>query len=166
MAGSLHLEVPTALEYFASLVADDASLPVVEAAAALAQDDDPGLDVQGLLAQIDALADRLTRRIAPDAPALLRLRLLNRYFFHELGFGGNVNDYDDRRNSLLPCAVSYTHLDVYKRQLHERVAWFHARFHCGWVASARKALISGHRMATIWAASSWLRIKMCIRDRR
>lgn len=106
MAGSLQFEAPTALDYFASLVADDASLPLLEAAVALAQDDDPGLDVQGVLAQIDALADRLTRRIAPDAPALLRLRLLNRFFFHELGFGGNVNDYDDRRNSLLPCVLA------------------------------------------------------------
>jgi regulator of sirC expression with transglutaminase-like and TPR domain len=37
---------------------------------------------------------------------LQRLRLLNRYFFHELGFAGNVNDYYDRRNSLLPCVLA------------------------------------------------------------
>jgi regulator of sirC expression with transglutaminase-like and TPR domain len=102
MAGSLQFEAPTALDYFASLVADDASLPLLEAAVALAQDDDAGLDVQGVLAQIDALAERLTRRIPPDAPALQRLRLLNRYFFHELGFRGNVNNYYDRGNSLVP----------------------------------------------------------------
>ncbi len=101
MAGSLHLEAPSTLDYFASLVADDASFPLLEAAVALAQDDDAGLDVQGVLAQIDALADRLSRRVAPDAPALLRLRLLNRYFFHELGFAGNVNDYYDPGNSLV-----------------------------------------------------------------
>jgi regulator of sirC expression with transglutaminase-like and TPR domain len=29
------------------------------------------------------------------------LRWLNRYFFHELGFAGNVNDYYDARNSYL-----------------------------------------------------------------
>ena len=106
MAGSLQFEAPTALDYFASLVADDASLPLLEAAVALAQDDDAGLDVQGVLAQIDALAERLTRRIPPDAPALQRLRLLNRYFFHELGFRGNVNDYYDRGNSLVPCVLA------------------------------------------------------------
>lgn len=102
MAGSLHFEAPTTLEYFASLVAEDATLPLLETAVALAQDDDPGLDVQGVLAQIDELADRLKRRLAPDAPPLLRLRLLNRYFFHELGFAGNVNHYHDPGNSLLP----------------------------------------------------------------
>jgi regulator of sirC expression with transglutaminase-like and TPR domain len=102
MAGSLHFEAPTALDYFAALVADDASLPVLEAAVSIAQDEDPGLDVQGVLAGVDALAERLQKRLPPDVAPLQRLRLFNRYFFHELGFAGNVNDYYDRRNSLLP----------------------------------------------------------------
>ena len=105
MAGYLHFDAPSALHYFASLVADDASFPVVEAAVALAQDEDPRVDVQGTLARIDALADRLKRRLPADAPALQRLRLLNRYFFQELGFAGNVNHYDDPRNSLLPVVL-------------------------------------------------------------
>ncbi|MBC7941595.1 MAG: tetratricopeptide repeat protein [Chitinophagaceae bacterium] len=101
MAGSLNFAAPTALEYFAALVADDASLPLPEAAIAVAQDDEPQLDALGVLAQIDALAERLRRRIPADAPPLQRLRLLNSYFFQELGFAGNVNDYHDRRNSYL-----------------------------------------------------------------
>ena len=32
---------------------------------------------------------------------LQRLRLLNRYFFQDLGFAGNVNNYYDPRNSYL-----------------------------------------------------------------
>lgn len=99
MPGSLNLAAPTALEYFAALVADDASLSVVEAAIAVAQDDEPQLDPQGVLSQIDSLADRLRRRVPADAVPLQRLRLLNSFFFHELGFAGNVNDYHDRRNS-------------------------------------------------------------------
>jgi len=106
MAGSLHFEAPTALDYFAALVADDASLPLLEAAVALAQDEDEHLDVQGVLADIDALAERLVRRLPADAPALQRLRLLNRYFFHELGFAGNLNNYYDRSNSLLPAVLA------------------------------------------------------------
>ena len=101
MSGSPHFETPTALEYFATLVADDATLPVLEAAVAVAQDESPDLDVQGVLARIDGLADRLRRRIPADAAPLQRLRLLNRYFFQELGFAGNVNDYYDPRNSFL-----------------------------------------------------------------
>jgi regulator of sirC expression with transglutaminase-like and TPR domain len=55
-----------------------------------------------VLAQIDGLAERLRRRLPADAAPLQRLRLLNRYFFQELGFAGNVNDYYDPRNSYLP----------------------------------------------------------------
>ena len=105
MAGHLHFDAPSALDYFAALVADDASFPVLEAAITLAQDEDPRVDVQGTLARIDELADRLKRRIPADAPALQRLRLLNRYFFQELGFAGNINHYDDPRNSLLPVVL-------------------------------------------------------------
>jgi regulator of sirC expression with transglutaminase-like and TPR domain len=102
MTGHLHFETPSALDYFAALVADDASLPLLEAAVSLAQDEDSSLDVQGVLAEIDGLADALRRRIPADAPPLQRLRLVNRYFFHELGFAGNVNNYYDRCNSLVP----------------------------------------------------------------
>lgn len=105
MAGPLQFCAPTALGYFAALVADDASLPVLEAAVSIAQDDAPHLDTQGVLAQIDALADKLRRRVPADAAPLQRLRLLNQYFFHELGFAGNVNNYYDRRNSLLPAVL-------------------------------------------------------------
>jgi regulator of sirC expression with transglutaminase-like and TPR domain len=94
--------VPSALEYFAALVADDSQFPLTEAAVAIAQDENPELDVEAVLAEIDALALRLKNRLAPDAPVLHRLRSLNRYFFEELGFAGNVNDYHDPANSYLP----------------------------------------------------------------
>lgn len=105
MAGPVHFEATTALDFFAALVADDASLPVLEAAAAVAQDEMPDTDVQGVLAQVDALAERLRRRLPADAAPLQRLRLLNQYFFQELGFAGNVNNYYDAGNSLLPVVL-------------------------------------------------------------
>lgn len=40
----LPVQAPSALEYFAALVADDASLPLLEAAITIAQDEHPGLD--------------------------------------------------------------------------------------------------------------------------
>jgi len=89
------------LQYFAMLVADDDAFPLMEAAVSLAQDEFPELDAQTVLARVDVLATRLKRRIPADAVPLHRLRLLNRYFFHELGFGGNVNDYYDPDNSYL-----------------------------------------------------------------
>ena len=98
---SLRFEAPTLLDYFASLVADDRQFSQLEAAIAIAQDDEPSLDVQGVLSQIDTLAARLKQRIAADTGALQKLRYLNRYFFQELGFAGNVNDYYDPHNSYL-----------------------------------------------------------------
>lgn len=101
MPDSLQFQVPTTLEYFASLVADDSSLPLIEAAVSIAQDEYLQLDTQGVLAQIDALAHKLRRRIPSDAVPVQRLRWLNRFFFQELGFGGNANDYYDPANSYL-----------------------------------------------------------------
>ncbi len=106
MPGPLTFETPTALEYFASLVADDASLSLVETAVAVAQDDYPQLDTQAVLAEIDALAARLKQRFPADAVPVQRLRWLNRFFFQELGFAGNVNNYYDPDNSYLHRVLS------------------------------------------------------------
>ena len=105
MSGLLPLLPPTSLDYFASLVAEDDSLPLLEAAIAVAQHDFPRLDTQTTLAEIDRLAARLHQRIARDAAPMQRLRLLNRFFFQELGFSGNVNDYYDPRNSYVHCVL-------------------------------------------------------------
>ncbi|MGM9426012.1 SirB1 family protein [Hydrogenophaga sp. MI9] len=92
---------PTPLAYFAALVKDDDSLPLLEAAASIAQDEYPGLDVQEVLDEVDVLISRLRRRCPSDADPLQRLRVLNQFFFRDLGFGGNVNDYLDPDNSHL-----------------------------------------------------------------
>jgi len=54
-----------------------------------------------VLAEIDGLAAKLKSRLPADASALRRLQSLNHYFFVELGFAGNVNNYYDRGNSYL-----------------------------------------------------------------
>ncbi|OUM03573.1 SirB1 family protein [Variovorax sp. JS1663] len=94
-------QAPTALEYFESLVRSDDHFPLLEAAASLAQDEYPELDVQQVLGDVDQLLARLKRRLPADAAPLQRLRALNQFFFHDLSFGGNVNDYYDPDNSYL-----------------------------------------------------------------
>jgi regulator of sirC expression with transglutaminase-like and TPR domain len=91
----------TPLEYFALLVADDANFSLLEAAISVGQDDNPTLDTQAVLHQIDTHAARLKARVPADAGPRQRLRLLNQFFFKELGFAGNVNDYYDPANSML-----------------------------------------------------------------
>jgi regulator of sirC expression with transglutaminase-like and TPR domain len=98
---SLRLHAPTPLEYFTALVESDDAFPLFEAAATLAQDEYPDLDVQQVLGDVDQLLARLRRRLPADAAPLARLRMLNQFFFKDLGFGGNVNDYYDPDNSYL-----------------------------------------------------------------
>ncbi|WP_271009122.1 SirB1 family protein [Paucibacter sp. B51] len=101
MSHPLRLEAPTPIEYFAALVAEDAGLNLLEAAASLAQDEHPDLDVQAVLSEVDAMGLRLRQRLPADASAQSKLRSLCRYFYEELGFAGNVNNYYERDNSFI-----------------------------------------------------------------
>lgn len=98
-------EPPTPLAYFTALVQSDDHFPLLEAAASLAQDEYPDMDVQQVLGDVDQLLARLKRRLPADAAPLARLRALNQFFFHDLSFGGNVNDYYDPDNSYLSAVL-------------------------------------------------------------
>lgn len=91
----------TPLEYFASLVQQDDSIPLFEAALSIAQDADPELDLSALQVELDLMARRLQRRFPADASPVQKLRLLNHFFYREMGFSGNVNDYYAPDNSYL-----------------------------------------------------------------
>ena len=101
----LSYDTPTPLQYFATLVQSDAQFPLLEAVASLAQDEYPELDVQQVLGDVDQLQARVQRRLPADAAALHRLRVLNQFFFVDLGFGGNVNDFYDPDNSYLQAVL-------------------------------------------------------------
>jgi regulator of sirC expression with transglutaminase-like and TPR domain len=93
------------LAYFSLLVNDDgrsdSQFPLLEAAVSIAQDDYPDLDVQQVLGDVDQVLARIKRRIPADSAQLPRLRILNQFFFHDMGFGGNVNNYYDPENSFI-----------------------------------------------------------------
>ena len=101
MPSAYQLPPSTPLAYFASLVSEDDGLPLLEAAASIAQDEYPDLDVQEVLGDLDQLLARVRRRCTDDAGPLQRLRTLNQFFFRDMGFGGNVNHYHDPDNSHL-----------------------------------------------------------------
>ena len=98
---TLSLALPTPLEYFASLVHSDTDFALLEAAACLAQDEYPELDVQAVLGEVDQLLARLKQRVARDAGPLQKLRALHQFFYRDLGFAGNVNHYYDPDNSFV-----------------------------------------------------------------
>lgn len=89
------------LDYFSMLVQQDDNIPLFEAALSIAQDADPALDLAELQTEIDTFADRLQQRIPADASNLQKLRMLNHFFYNELGFSGNINDYYNPENSYL-----------------------------------------------------------------
>ena len=47
------------------------------------------------------MIQRIKQRLPSDAGALHKLRMLNKFFFEELGFAGNRNNYYDPRNSFM-----------------------------------------------------------------
>lgn len=89
------------LDYFSMLVQQDKGLPLFEAALSIAQDAEPDLNLVACQAEVDTLADKLNQRLPNDASDTQKLRMLNHYFYNELGFSGNVNDYYHPDNSYL-----------------------------------------------------------------
>jgi len=96
---NLFLNVPTPLEYFASLVHTDAEFALLEAAVSLAQDEYPDISVQQVLGEVDQLLARLRRRFPVDVGPLQKLRSLNQFVYRDLNFAGNFNNFSDPDNS-------------------------------------------------------------------
>lgn len=98
---SLDFSPPTPLAYFATLVQSDEDFPVLEAAASLAQDEEPTLDVQQVLDDVARLLKKIQGRLPAGSDDLTRLATLTQVFYKEMGFGVNPNDYYAPENSYL-----------------------------------------------------------------
>lgn len=94
------------LDYFTSLVRQDDSIPLFEAALSIAQGASPQLDLMAVQLEIDGFAERLHKRLPADAADLQKLRLLNHFFYGELGFGANLNNFYDPDNSYLDRVIA------------------------------------------------------------
>jgi regulator of sirC expression with transglutaminase-like and TPR domain len=89
----------SALDYFRLLVEDPDSIPLLEAAASLALDAYPSLDLQAELAGFDRLADRLAGACRGASTETARLQRAMHFFFVAEGFAGNARAYYDPDNS-------------------------------------------------------------------
>lgn len=92
---------PTPLEYFANLVSGEAEIPLLEAAASIAQDEEPELDVAQVLDDVDRLLRKVQAKLFPKADDITRLAVLTQVFYKDLGFALNANDYYAPENSYL-----------------------------------------------------------------
>ncbi|MFM7001659.1 MAG: SirB1 family protein [Limnohabitans sp.] len=97
----LKFEPVSPLDYFASLVQSDEHFPLLEAAASLAQDEEPELDVQHVLDDVERLLKKVKTRLPEDADELTRLAILAQVFYKDMGFGVNANDFYAPENSYL-----------------------------------------------------------------
>ncbi len=97
----LKFEPVSPLDYFASLVQSDDHFPLLEAAASLAQDEEPELDVQHVLDDVERLLKKVKARLPEDADELTRLAILAQVFYKDMGFGVNANDFYAPENSYL-----------------------------------------------------------------
>jgi regulator of sirC expression with transglutaminase-like and TPR domain len=79
----------------------DDELPLLDTALLIARDEYPDLDAEGITAEVETYATALRPRLDGDVDLPSRLTAINRYLFDEVGFAGNVNQYDDPRNSYL-----------------------------------------------------------------
>lgn len=91
----------TPLAYFASLVQSDKDFPLLEAAASLAQDEEPSFDVQHVLDDVARMLCKVQARLPPQADDLTQLAILTRVFYQDLGFGANANNFYAPENSYL-----------------------------------------------------------------
>ena len=94
-------QTPSALDYFAALVSSDEHFPLLEAAASIALIDEPELDVESVLEEVERMVDRVRSRMISSADDLTRLAVLNHVFYKDMGFGLNANDYYAPRNSFV-----------------------------------------------------------------
>jgi regulator of sirC expression with transglutaminase-like and TPR domain len=85
----------------AGLLAAEGELDLVEAALWVAAEEYPDLDVEHDCSRVRLICAEGARRVHEEANPFARLDGLRTYLFEELGFRGNLEQYNDPRNSFL-----------------------------------------------------------------
>ncbi len=101
-----HTYSTSALDYFADLVRVDGTIPLFEAALLIAQDAEVPIDLCATQSEVDSLVARLKPRVTQKQSDIQKLRLLLQFFYQDLGFSPNLNNYSDPENSYLHCVLT------------------------------------------------------------
>jgi regulator of sirC expression with transglutaminase-like and TPR domain len=113
------------LEALTRLVAEDESkIDLFRAALLIAKLDNPDLDVEASIRELDRLAADIAKR-SEGADEAAKLAALNRLLFDELGFHGSRGDYYNRANSYvnevlddregIPITLSVVYMELARR---------------------------------------------------
>lgn len=76
-------------------------LPLLEATLLVAAEEHPGMDVLTQIGRVMTIGGEAKERIAEQSNPFARLEALRSLLFEEIGLKGNVDQYDDPRNSYL-----------------------------------------------------------------
>lgn len=103
----------------------DSQINLAKASLFLAQEEYPELDPQKYINTLDRMGEEVQKRLTRSPYPLTIIKTINQYFFEEIGFQGNTNDYYDPRNSFLndvidrktgiPITLSVVYLEIAKR---------------------------------------------------
>ena len=103
----------------------DAQIDLAAAALYIAQEEYPNLEVDAYLNALDVMAAEAEERLPVERYPLKTIQSLNQYFYDDLGYIGNTDDYYDPRNSFLnevierrtgiPITLSLVYLEVARR---------------------------------------------------
>lgn len=106
-------------------VPEDEDLDLARAALAIAAAEDPSVEADRWVGELDAIAAHVALLVPERASVRQRVVALNRHLFEELRFRGNLEDYYDPRNSHLhrvlerrtgiPITLSLVYIEVGRR---------------------------------------------------
>lgn len=115
----------TPLESFCHMVCAPGPLALLDCASQVPLYADPECAPESVASTVRGWGERLTARVPADASAQHRLRLLNHFFFDELGFHANSQDYYEAQNSYLhrvverrigiPISLSLLYIEIGRR---------------------------------------------------
>jgi regulator of sirC expression with transglutaminase-like and TPR domain len=98
---SLPPHARAARERLAQLLGQPGPLPLLEAMLLIAAEEREGLDVLEQISRIETIGAEAARRVSGLANPFARLEALRALLHDDLGYKGNVDQYDDPRNSYL-----------------------------------------------------------------
>jgi len=103
----------------------DENINLAEAALAIASNEYPDLQTAEYLNILDEMADDVRNKLPQNCPIMQVLSGLNNYMFKELGFSGNLSEFNDPKNSYLndvlerrlgiPISLSVIYMEIGKR---------------------------------------------------
>jgi len=85
----------------ATLLASPGPLALLEATLQIAAEEHENMDVLAQIGRVETIGAEARSRLAPLTNPFARIDALRGFLFDELGFAGNVDQYDDPRNSYL-----------------------------------------------------------------